>query len=141
MPQPRPSDIQRFCQIDGWEETFGATGRRGNHRRYRKFLDDGRILRTRVSHGDDEIGDPSLWRHIWRDQLGLASEDVFWDVLATGQAVDRSAAPPTPSGPSLPAWLVNKLIREVGLAPEEVAALSEHEAREQLNEFYSRQRE
>jgi hypothetical protein len=141
LPQPRPSDIQHFCEIDGWEETKGATGKRGNHRRFRKTLDDGRILRTRVSHGDDEIGDPSLWRHIWRDQLEIESEEIFWEVLANGEPVDRSPASPQPSVPSLPGWLVNKLIRNVGLAPEEVAAMSEQEAHERLNEFYSQPRE
>jgi hypothetical protein len=127
----------RFCQIDGWEETMGATGRRGNHRRFRKTVDDGRILRTRVSHGDDEIGDPSLWRHIWRDQLELESEELFWETLASGKPVDRTPPSPVPSGPALPGWLVNMLFRTVGLTPAEVAAMSEQEAHDRLNEFYS----
>ncbi len=120
---------------------MGATGRRGNHRRFRKTLDDGRILRTRVSHGDDEIGDPSLWRHIWRDQLELESEELFWEALASGQPVDRSPPSPAPSGPALPGWLVDKLIRTVGLAPAEVAAMNEQEAHDRLNEFYAQPRE
>jgi hypothetical protein len=137
LPQPKFSDIRRFCQIDGWEEKEGASGKRGDHFRYRKVLEDGRILRTKTSHSDDEIGDPGLWRRIWRDQLGLESEDQFWEALASGNPVDRAESTPTPAGPSLPGWLVDSLIRKVGIAPEEVARMTEQEARDRLNEFYS----
>ena len=141
MPQPRFSDIKRFCQLDGWQEKKGSSGSRGDHYRYRKTLADGRILRTKVSHGDDQIQDASLWRHIWRDQLALESEDQFWEVLESGQPVDRTPTEPAPSGPSLPGWLVDNLIRKVGLTPEEVAQLSDQEAHDRLNDFYSRQQE
>lgn len=138
MPQPRFSDLRRFCEIDGWEEQTGARGRRGDHFRYRKVLPDGRILRTKASHGDDDIG-RDLWRHIWREQLGLGSEDQFWEVLQTGEPVDRfGPEEAAPAGPSLPAWLVHNLISQAGILPEEVAQMSEEEARERLNEFYSR---
>lgn len=138
MRQPRFSDLRRFCEIDGWEETIGATGRRGDHFRYRKILEDGRILRTKVSHGDDEIG-RDLWRHIWRDQLALEREEQFWETLERGEPVDRiPPEQPAPSGPSLPAWLVNALVRQAGIPFEEVARMSEEEARERLNEFYSK---
>ena len=137
MPQPKFSDIRRFCQIDGWEEKKGASGRRGDHFRYRKVLEDGRILRTKASHSDDEIGDQSLWRRIWRDQLALESEDQFWDALERGKPVNRTRSAPASAGPSLPGWLVDSLVRKVGMSPEEVAQLTEQEARDRLNEFYS----
>jgi hypothetical protein len=138
LPQPKFSDIRRFCQIDGWEEKKGASGKRGDHFRYRKVLEDGQILRTKASHSDDEIGDPSLWRRIWRDQLALESEDQFWEALESGKPVNRTRSVPAPAGPSLPGWLVDSLIRKVGMSPEEVARLTEQEARDRLNEFYSR---
>lgn len=138
MPQPRFSDLRRFCEIDGWEELKGARGKRGDHFRYRKVLPDGLILRTKASHGDDEIG-RDLWNHIWREQLALEGEDQFWEALETGKPVDRGpAGEAAPSGPSLPAWLVDSLIRRAGVPPEEVARMPEEEARERLNEFYSR---
>jgi hypothetical protein len=138
LPQPRFSDLRRFCEIDGWEELEGARGKRGDHFRYRKALPDGRVLRTKASHGDDEIG-RDLWNHIWREQLALEGEDQFWEALETGKPVDRTrAGEAAPSGPSLPAWLVNSLIRQAGVPPEEVARMSEEEARERLNEFYAR---
>lgn len=137
MPQPKFSDIRRFCQTDGWEERKGASGKRGDHFRYGKVLEDGRILRTKASHGDDEIGDPSLWRRIWRDQLALESEDQFWEALESGKPVDRTRSAPAPAGPSLPGWLVDSLIRKVGMSPEEIARMTEQEGRDRLNEFYS----
>lgn len=137
MPQPKFSDLRRFCQIDGWEEMRGASGKRGDHFRYRKVLEDGRILRTKASHSDAEIGDPSLWRRIWRDQLALASEAQFWEALKSGEPVDRAEFAPAPAGPSLPGWLVENLIRKVGMPPEQVAQMTEQEALDRLNEFYS----
>jgi hypothetical protein len=138
LPQPRFSDLRRFCEIDGWEELKGARGKRGDHFRYRKVLPDGRILRTKASHGDDEIG-RDLWNHIWREQLALEGEGQFSEAMETGKPVDRTRAEEAPpSGPSLPAWLVNNLIRQAGVPPEEVALMSEEEARRRLNEFYAR---
>jgi hypothetical protein len=141
LPQPRFSDIRRFCEIDGWEETKTTRRKTGDHFRYRKSLPDGRILRTRASHGNEQIGDPSLWRHIWRDQLGLEAEDQFWEALETREPVVRTAPEPAPSGPSLPAWLVDALVRQARVPFGQVAAMSDEEARERLNEFYSRPRD
>jgi hypothetical protein len=137
LPQPKFSDIQRFCQIDRWGEKMGASGKRGDHFCYRKVLEDGRILRTKASHSDDEIGDPSLWRRIWRDQLALESEEQFWEALESGKPVERTQSAPVLAGPSLPGWLVDNLIRKVGMSPEEVARMTEQEARDRLNEFYA----
>jgi hypothetical protein len=50
-------------------------------------LPDGTILRTKVSHGRGEIGDPGLWR-IWHEQLGLESEDDFRRALSERRPVD-----------------------------------------------------
>lgn len=135
MPQPRHSDLRRFCEVDGWEET--TKGRHNpDHTRYRKVLDDGRVLRTKVSHGRGSIDDPSLWKRIWRDQLALGSEDEFWETLRVKRPVDRSAAPPAPpSGPSKPGWLVNSLIFTAGLSEGEVTKLSVEEAERHWLEF------
>lgn len=138
MPQPRHSDLRRFCEVDGWEETTKAR-RNPDHTRYRKLLDDGRVLRTKVSHGRGSIDDQSLWKRIWRDQLALDSEDEFWEALSAKCPVDRSAAtPPPPSGPSKPAWLVNSLIFTAGLSEGEVAELSVKEAERRWLEFCER---
>lgn len=132
MPQPRFGDIRRFCEVDGWEETTKkAGGKRRDHFRYRKVLDDGTILRTRASMGNDEIGDPTLWRHIWRDQLGLESEDQFWEALRTGKSVEREPAseakPPTAAAEKKDARLYRALIDIAGLPEAEVRSMSNEE--------------
>jgi len=138
LPQPRFSDLRRFCEIDGWEELKGARGKRGDHFRYRKALPDGRILRTKASHGGGEIGDPGLWRRIWREQLGLECEEQFWEALRAGEPVDHGAAEPSPpAGPSIPAWVVAGLLRE-GVPEAEIRELDAGEAQRRLEERWSR---
>ncbi len=138
MPQPSFDDLRRFCAIDGWEERERVRGGTGDHRRYRKILADGTILRTKVSHGGGEIGDPGLWRRIWREQLGLECEEQFWEALRAGEPVDRGAAQPSPpAGPSIPAWVVAGLLRE-GVPEAEIRELDAGEAQRRLQERWSR---
>ncbi len=142
MPQPRFDDLRRFCELDGWTKKSTVRRGEGDHTRYEKRLEDGTILRTRASHSNEQIGDPSLWRRIWRDQLGLESEDEFWRVLETREPASRpSTQPQPPEGPSLPGWLVETLIRQAGLPIEQVKGLTEEEARRRLHEFWSQPRE
>lgn len=116
-------------------------GGTGDHRRFRKVLADGTILRTRVSHGRGEIGDPGLWTRIWRDQLGLESEDAFWQALSDGRPVNRGgAAAEHPSGPSIPGWVVAGLIR-AGRSEAELRSLTAGEARQLLEELWARPRD
>jgi hypothetical protein len=136
---PTFGDLRRFCQIDGWEET--TKKRKGkDHYRYRKVLDDGSILHTRASHGNDEIGDPALWSRIWRHQLGLDDEDQFYEALRTGKPVDRGGAEPDePTTEQQDAALVNALIHTLGLDAGEVREMSNDEMRARWAEFVAGQ--
>lgn len=139
MPQPRFSDIRRFCEIDRWEELGRAQGGTGDHWRYRKVLDDGTVLRTRASHSDEQIGDPGLWQRIWKYQLGLESEEQFWEALRTGQPIVRGASEqPAVTGPSIPAWIVQGLLR-AGVPESEIRQLDTDDARRRLEEHWSRE--
>jgi hypothetical protein len=136
VPVPTKADLKRFCGIDGWSETTeatrrgGATKKRGDHFRYRKILDDGTILRTRVSHGrGPAFDDPGMWSHVWRDQLGLESEDQFWQALRTRQPVPRGHSEPTPpDAPAKELWLVEFLVHVTGIPEADVLAMDEDEA-------------
>ena len=140
MPQARFSDIRRFCEIDGWEELGRTRGGTGDHWRYRKVLADGTVLRTRASHSGEQIGDPGLWQRIWKHQLGLESEEQFWDVLRTGQPAPRAMhEPAVPTGPSIPAWVVQGLL-QAGVPEREIRGLDPGEARRRLEEIWSRPR-
>ena len=137
VPQPRHADLRRFCELDAWEKVTDASGRTGDHRRYRKILVDGAILRTKVSHGSGRIEDPELWHRIWRDQLGLESEAEFWEALRARRPVPREGVEPQrPTGPSIPAWVVAGLLRE-GLAEEEIRGLGSAEAQRRLESIWS----
>ena len=126
MPIPDKKDVKRFCELDGWEKTEAESP---DHHRYRKRLDDGTILRTKVSHGRGSIcRAPQLWTKVWRHQLGLASEDQFWEVLKTRKLAPRGAPAEPPAEPQMPAWLFEALVYTFQVDEDEVRSLSEDEA-------------
>lgn len=137
---PQPSGLRRFCEIDGWEELGRTRGGTGDHWRYRKVLDDGTVLRTRASHADEQIGDPGLWKRIWRQQLGLETEEQFWQALRSGEPVPGEASgQPAPLGPSIPAWIVQGLLR-AGVPETEIRQLDADTARRRLEQLWSEAR-
>lgn len=126
MPIPDKKDVKRFCELDGWEETEAVSP---DHHRYRKRLDDGTVLRTKVSFGRGPIcRAPALWAKIWRHQLGLDSEDEFWEVLKSRRASHRGAPAEPPAEPQMAAWLFEALVYTFGVDEREVRTLSEDEA-------------
>jgi hypothetical protein len=130
--RPTNSDIEKFCSVDNWERYGGD-----DHIRFRKRLDDGRVLRTKLSHGGDR-DDIGLLTRIVRHQLEVTEEE-FWDAVDSG-------VPPTrdPSGvpievqPALPAWLFDNLRRQVGMREEDIVHLSMDEAQKILQAHYSK---
>jgi hypothetical protein len=127
VPVSDKSDLRDFLRIDDWEET-----KRTDHHRYHKELDNGEILRTKVSFGrGPAFNDPGLWQRVWNDQLGLRSEDEFWETLRTREPPDRAAATTpaaAPAGPTKPTWLYEFLVAVARMDPDEVLALTEEEA-------------
>lgn len=73
-------------------------------------------------------------RHILRDQLDV-TEAEFWRCVQDGVRPDRGVPSPPPT--ALPAELVHLLITRVGLADEEVAAMSKAEAVERLQQYWT----
>lgn len=65
---PRWRELKIFCDRDGWE-LYKDT----DHYFYRKILDNGDILRTKVSKGSGEIH-YHLWQEILRKQLRTTQE-------------------------------------------------------------------
>lgn len=124
---PTFEDLRRYLLRDGWTEEpnlVRGRARSGDHRRYRKELTDGTVLRTKVPHGlRDEIG-RDLFRHILRDQLRV-DEARFWAVVRGTTGPDEA---PAPDAPTIPGWLVERLIRAVGLAEEDVRRMTRDEA-------------
>lgn len=65
---PKWKDLKRYCEHDGWE-LYKET----DHYFYRKILDDGTVLRTKVSKGSGEIHF-HLWHEILKKQLQTTQE-------------------------------------------------------------------
>ena len=120
-------DLKTYVERDGWTEEPSLTrGRRrtGNHWRFSKWLPDGTLLRTKISHSlRDEIG-ADLFRHILRDQLRVR-EDAFWAVVrgASGEGTAVATPPAT-----IPGWLVQRLLFTVGLGEDDLRSMSPEEA-------------
>ena len=66
---PTWKDLQRFLERNNWE-----LYRNTDHYFYRKFLDNGEVLRTKVSRGSGEIS-PNLWRRILKHELRITLEE------------------------------------------------------------------
>jgi hypothetical protein len=132
---PTFRDLRTYLEKDGWEEVPNlARGRRrvGDHWRFRKFLADGTVLRTKVSHAlNDEIG-PDLLSKIIGDQLRTTMQH-FRDVVA-----GRASSPEQPTQSTvepIPGWLAARLIYTGGLSEDEVRRMSPVEARARWERF------
>lgn len=66
---PKWTELRRYCERDGWE-LYKDT----DHYYYRKVLEDGSVLRTKVSKGGGEIR-YHLWREILSKQLCTTQEE------------------------------------------------------------------
>lgn len=64
---PKWKDLKQYCEQDGWELY------KDTDHYYRKILDDGTILRTKVSKGSGEIHF-HMWREILKKQLQTTQE-------------------------------------------------------------------
>jgi hypothetical protein len=122
------ADIRAYVLHDGWIEEPGLArgrARTGDHRRYRKELVGGSILRTKIPHGlRDDVG-ADLLRHILRDQLRV-TEEQFWAVV---HGSTSEAALPPPETEAIPGWLVERLLLTVGLPEADVRLMTPDEAR------------
>lgn len=149
MGLPTYKELRDFCKIDGWidvkDKRSAAQGRKGqalDHHRYEKLLPDGQILRTKISRGSGQYGDPGLWRRIWRDQLGLEREEQFWEALRTRTPVIRlgtEATTPGSSETAKPGWLHRNLVLVAGIPEADVLAMPAAEAHACWTEFINRE--
>lgn len=77
-----------------------------------------------------------MWAKIWKEQLGLASEQQFWDTLKSGEAVTRRDDACAPEPEHVPHELFWQLVNRVGLSEREAAALSKEEAVQRMSDFW-----
>jgi len=127
-PAPDRAAHRQFCLTEQWTEVqrpAGGTVR--HHLTYELHLDDGRVLRTRISRPPSRglTYGPSIWGHILRDQLEVTEEE-FWACVDEGKVPVRSR-PAAPPPEAIPAGIVF-LLRRHGVREEEILALTKAEA-------------
>ena len=83
----------------------------------------------------DEIGD-DLSRHILRDQLRV-TEEQFWGMVREGATILEAPHPPAPT---VPGWLIERLLFTVGLPESEFRAMTADEARAAWDAYQARPR-
>lgn len=131
-------DHDRFCRIEQWTEVRDARGRKvGHHLTYELALDDGRILRTRISRPADSTSyGPSLWRHILTTQLAV-TEQEFWECVTHRRPPVRNGAAGGLPERALPAQLVHQLLHTAGVPEGDIARLTLEQALEIMNRHWS----
>lgn len=131
-------DHEKFCLTERWELVVNARGKPvRHHATYRLALDDGRILRTRISRPVDRATySASIWNHILQDQL-MVEDDEFWACVEDGVLPARGAVP-EPSA-ALPLALVWQLTRTAGIAEDVVAGMAKEEAVQAINDYWMSQ--
>lgn len=133
---------QRFCELDGWTEMMTARGNSRDHIYYTKTLNDGRVLRTKISRGTDKkTYGAGMWNKVYKHELGLDSAEQFYEALKNRQPVDRTKdveADTPAAADSLPAWLVQQLLHSAKMPEHEIAQLSEDDAMQAWNDFCTR---
>jgi hypothetical protein len=124
--------------VEGWQEVRNARGQKvRHHETYELHLQDGRILRTRISRpvNRDTYGE-QLWKHILTDQL-MVTEDVFWRCVDDGLRPPRSVPEHALPAAAIPASLVYQLLHEVGLDEKAVAGMTREEAIARMQQHWS----
>lgn len=132
-------DHDRFCVNEGWDVVRNARGGSvRHHRTYELPLEDGRVLRTRISRPVDKTTyGASLWRAILRDQLVVTGRE-FWACVRDRTRPDRGVSGDEPPAGALPAPLVHQLIHQVGLTDDVVAQMTLADAMAALEAHWSR---
>ena len=136
-PAPTRRDHEDFCKAEGWSPVRNARGGLSGHHAvtFELQLNDGRILRTRISHPPDgSTYGANIWDHILRDQLDVDAAS-FWACVRDGVKPERSKQE-TPAE-ALPADLAYLLVSRLKLSTAEVAAISRDEAIALMQQYWS----
>lgn len=132
---------ETFCSNDEWILVRNARGGVvGHHKTWELQLPDGRVLRTRISRPVDNTDyGARMWCQILKEQLDV-SEEQFWACVNDGKRPGRtSGAIAIPDKDPIPLGIVEKLMRLVGLTPEEIEHLTKAQAIARLNQFWGEQ--
>ncbi|MFC8044541.1 cytotoxic translational repressor of toxin-antitoxin stability system [Nocardia sp. NPDC057353] len=130
-----------FCRNDNWTQVRNAKGGVvGHHSTWELHLADGRMLRTRISRPmDNTTYGARMWCQILKDQLEV-NEAQFWACVKDGTRPPRvTGAVTIPDKEPIPLGVAEKLMRLVGLDPDEIEKLTKEQAVARLDAFWAEQ--
>lgn len=130
---PRWDEVERFCQIDGWEPD-GST----DHSFWSKTLPSGERLETHASFSGSKTMSQGRFAAILRDQLRVSRREL-WEALRTEKPVSRPSTDPPEEPRSLPGWVAYGLLAQ-GVRLDEIEALTPEEAERLLRELWAKPR-
>jgi len=135
---PTWGDVEKFLAADGWRQipTGERGGRRQRHLFFEKLLPDGRLLQTHISHDRGKSIGAGRFGAVLRDQLEASRAD-FWAAIEAGEPVDRPVALDEEEVVEHDAWVIRVLAGELHMSPDEIAALSEEEAKTRVYAHWS----
>jgi hypothetical protein len=135
VPEHRPT----WAQIRRFRERQGFRPSKTDHYFYDKVLPDGSTAGTKISFGvaETEPVPASLWPRIWKRQLRLRVEAEFWQGLEGGM-VKYDIPPSLEPRQPLPEYLGRHLRDDRHWTEEQIAASSQEEAQQLLNDWYIR---
>jgi hypothetical protein len=135
---PTWGDVEDFLDADGWRQVEKGErgGSRSRHVFYEKTLADGRVLQTHTSHSRQKTLSPGRFSGVLRHQLEVSREQ-FWECIRAQRSVDRPTELEEGSVEH-EAWVVAVLVGELHMTAEQIAALSEEEAKGLVQEHWSK---
>lgn len=134
-------DHDQFCRTEQWQSVRDARGRAVSHHvTYELLLDDGRILRTRISRPVNKTTyGARLWKTILTEQLSVTAAE-FWSCVRDKELPDRGHGRNDLPANSLPAGLVYQLIHVAGIPESEIAGMTLTDAMAVMTAYWSRPR-
>jgi hypothetical protein len=92
-----------------------------------------------VSFSSDKAMSPGRFLSVLRTQLKVSQQD-FWETLRTGQPAPRPSEPLTELQRH-EGWVIEVLIRQLGLGASEIEQLSPEQAKQLIQDFWSQEQE
>lgn len=138
---PTWGDVEQFLAADGWRQLPGSArgGKRQSHIFFEKQLADGRTLQAHISHDRSNTMSPGRFGSVLRWELEV-SKDEFWEAIRSGEPVDRPVVLDEEAVVEHPAWVMVVLAGPLHMSADEIAVLTEAEAVDLVQGYWSRQR-
>jgi hypothetical protein len=137
---PSWGDVERFLIADRWRQIPAGErgGRRQSHIFFEKELPDGRLLQTHISHDRSAAISPGRFGTILREQLEISRVEL-WEAIRNGEPAKRPVKTDDEKAVEHESWVIEVLISELRMTPEEIEKLTEQAAIDLVHKHWSRE--